>query len=62
MAREDVTMNGHLTHWDSLQIDQLVWVTAVVADRTPLPDVGALGGARLENMDGKIGVPAFPKE
>ena len=53
---------GVWTHRDSLQIDQLVWVTAVVADRTPLPDVGALGGARLENMDGKIGVPAFPKE
>ena len=48
MSGEDVRINGHVTHRDSLQIDQLVGVAAVVANRAPLPDVGALGGARLE--------------
>ena len=32
MAGEDVTVNGHVTHRDSLKIDQLVGVAAVVAD------------------------------
>ena len=44
------TRQGTLTHHDSFKINFLVGVAAIVDDRAPFPDVGALGGARLENI------------